>query len=191
MEIYQIKNFINKDDIEKIINYIDKNIGTTSNDSKKSRTVLKFGLQKNYEHVLPVKDFNMLGEIKDLINYYWNKTAKTIEELTGAHEKVYPSAVWLSKQYPGNFIEPHKDSNKLTDYMYSYIAVLYLNKQAKGGNLHFPDLEIFITPETGELVFFDGLELHAVTTVRQERYTVTMRFASNIEYKYDENTHTA
>jgi hypothetical protein len=185
MDIYQVKNFIDQKDINKIINYMDSEMGLDPNLAPRSRRVLKFGGQEDSEYLLPTRDIEILGDIKDLIISLWIKGANTIMNETKTEKIVYPSTLWLSKQWPGNFIAPHRDNNELSGYRYSHSAILYLNKQSSGGKISFPEQKISIAPETGEFVFFDALELHEVTMVRQNRYTVTMWFTEDPQYKHE------
>ena len=50
---------------------------------------------------------------------------------------------------------------------------------------YFKELNKTVVPETGDFVFFDALEMHAVTMVRHLRYTVTMWFTEDPQYKHE------
>ena len=109
-------------------------MGTDPKTAVKSRKVLKFGGQEDSEYLVPTRDIEILGDIKDLVVSLWVKGAETIMN-NEIGKTIYPSTLWLSKQYPGNFIEDHRDNNELSGYRYSHSAILYLDQAQSIGIL--------------------------------------------------------
>jgi 2OG-Fe(II) oxygenase superfamily len=78
------------------------------------------------------------------------------------------------KLYPEFFIEEHDDGPD------SYVAMLYLNDDYDGGELHFTQLDIKIKPKQGQILLFWSEYPHEVLPiVGTDRYTCHYSYSKN------------
>lgn len=133
-----VPNFISSDQIKIIIDYA-----------------------KTYDN-----DFKEFGNTEKEFTYHVNFKSPTIKQLLdSAGQKVYD---FVSKNYEGPFeafdpnkthiarfgegygMHEHFDSTKPNDIA----TLIYLNDDYLGGEVYFPDLDISIKPNAGDLVCF-------------------------------------
>lgn len=78
----------------------------------------------------------------------------------------------IRKWYPKEFQDPHSDCEAIFNYdnrfakmtpinnfssiFIEYAALLYLNDDYEGGEIYFPQYDLHIKPESGDLIFFPG-----------------------------------
>lgn len=62
----------------------------------------------------------------------------------------------------------------------------YLNDDYEGGEIYFPDYDLIIKPEVGELILFPGTDryIHGVKNVTKGNRLVIQSFLSNFKLKY-------
>lgn len=179
-EIKVVSNFITKQQANKIIDFIDHNLDIFVHNKNRKRYMLRFG----YDEELPeqaIHDMNCVTEIKDLLLQIFIKTNNVL----GQH--VFLTSWFLSKQYPGARLLPHKDGAKGINDHLEYTAMLYLNNMDDGGTIVFPELNGFqIKPQLGDLVIFKSLDHeHMVTEVKEHRYSLPMWFTKNESLKFN------
>lgn len=188
MELYKVNNFISKEDATTIMKFMDEKVGTSSMSAPRGRLVMKFGGEEDAENLLPTSPIDELGYVKELVIGYWEKITKLINDQYNLDEEIYPSTLWLSKQYSGSVVPEHRDNNEDRNARYSHTAISYLNDQAVGGKTYFPILNEVITPTQGNMVFFDCKDddsLHGVTVARSPRYTMSLWFTKDPNYRFD------
>lgn len=140
-----IRNFISEDECKLIINKFSNAIW----DAKDPFIKTGFAIDENSA----VEYF--FSESKDFLHQIFKKIAiklsfhykKQMELKSMFHSIMTPGA--LNPLHWDNYVENGEDDIS---------ALLYLNKEFKGGDLYFPDQDIRITPEPGMLVFFEGKE---------------------------------
>jgi hypothetical protein len=97
--------------------------------------------------------------IRDSINTRLGKIFEGLEglDLQGAGS--------IQRQYEGIDLGYHVDS--LSNPLVAYAAVMYVNGDFNGGELHFPLIDVRFKPEAGNLIVFPSADeyLHGVTPV--------------------------
>lgn len=181
-QITVINNFITQSQANRLIDFIDHNLDIFVHNKGRRRYMLRFG----YDEELPeqsIHTMNDVYEIKDLLVGIFNKTRDAIDS------ELFLTSWFLSKQYPGAKLTPHKDGTPgLNDHL-EYTAMLYMNNMVDGGIISFPDLGIDIRPQMGDLVIFKSLEHeHMVSEVKEHRYSLPMWFSSHEDKRFDINS---
>lgn len=180
MKPYIIKNFINQNDITSIIAMLDK--FDKNNQNKSTRKVMRFGLDNFNGHQ---ESLSELGEFGLMVKSYGEKAASLAQEIFDYPKPIYLSTLWLSKQTAGSKIKPHKDTDGGINMQYSHAAILYLNSQSDGGEIHFPKINFEHKPETGDLIIFECRSinsLHGVKMVTQDRYAIPIWLTDDPKY---------
>lgn len=186
-----IKNFISKDDAERIINYINSNEQSFSKDPNGLWSKKFFGLDALYR--AGVKGNNSIiegvDEVKDLFVEISNKIKTLLAKEYEDSDDIFLNSAWFVKHFPGATVVEHSDLNDGTDYQFVYSSVIYLNTIRDGGNLEFPSLNLSIDTELGDLVIFpsagEGMS-HRVSDIGEVRYTFPMWFTkdASLELKF-------
>ena len=89
--------------------------------------------------------------IKDLINYYGTATLKFVRDnYDGPFEDFDSSKTHIARFSEGFGMHEHFDSTKPNDIA----TLIYLNSEYMGGEIYFPDYDISIKPNSGDLVCF-------------------------------------
>lgn len=189
--IHIIKNFIEKEDVNKIINF-SRNITEWSNSNDKDefdengRCIYnaEYWRNRQCDGVLIEK---MNPEIYNLIDLYIHKMAKTIESIFNVRVSIRPPCI--IRWFPGLLQEPHADKqtndgqpNPFVDYDIN--SLFYYNDDFEGGELYYPQHGISIKPEPGMAVLHPGdiNYLHGVSEIKSgERFT-TPAFYSIMEF---------
>lgn len=171
--IHVYKDFISDDDAKELIGFIDDNLDSFVYNEERLRYMLRFG----YDEELPdqaIHSMDIVNPIKPLLVKIFDKTLGIFEH------KEYLTSWFLSKQIPGAKLLPHKDGAKGINDHLDYTAMLYLNSLDDNGIISFPELDISILPERGDLVVFKSLEHeHMVSEVTENRYSLPMWFTTN------------
>jgi hypothetical protein len=169
-DIVGYKNFVPKEDLQKIIDYFES-MGHLWNDvaffesygmgiPTIDKLATNYGLAENY-----------FGDIR-------NRYQSAVEE---AHSRaVRPNTSHAQKWEVGAYANPHsdnsdRDGNPNAFEINKYVGILYLNENYEGGELYFPDHKISIRPEAGMFITFPGGHdnIHGVTEITQgTRYTM-------------------
>ena len=172
-----VKNFIEKEDINLFIKYINNNLGKFYIDPRSkggNRYAYKFGRDAVHPDSRPTLD--ELYDIRDLVDKYTSKACKVTSEQFGHTGDLFLSSFWMAKQDPGAVVTYHKDTDQDNNLQFKYSAVLYLNSMPEyTGKLRFPELFFQYCPEEGDLVVFPshGEEFtHGVDWIAAERYSL-------------------
>lgn len=189
--IHVIKNFIEKDDVKKIIEF-SRTISEWSNANDEDKfdengTCIynaAYWRDRQCDGDLILK---LNPEIYALIDSYILKMAKTIESIFSCKVSLRPPCI--IRWFPGLKQEPHADKqtndgqpNPFIDYDIN--SLFYYNDDFDGGELYYPQHGITIKPEPGLAVLHPGdiNYLHGVSEIRSgERFT-TPAFYSITEF---------
>lgn len=158
-----IKGFMPYEDARKISDY------ARSNDS----LFLEFG--NNEKEFTFHADFQNT-EIKDLLQNYQRKVYDFVcNNYEGPFEEYDESKIHIARFIQGYGMHEHFDSTKPNDIA----TLIYLNDEYEGGEIYFPELNIFIKPQEGDLVCFPDTPdfVHGVKPIKDGiRYTAPRWF---------------
>ena len=183
-QVKVVKNFISKDEINSMIEYIDhleaKNLKEFGIYQEGKRLALQFG-NDLYHKTLSHLTLDLVFEKeKQIMEYSQNAIAKA-KQLFNYREDLYVCAFWFAKQYPGAKVPEHEDTDGGFNLHFKYSAILYLNELESGGELSFLDLGYSYRPQAGDLVIFPsfGTGLHAVLEIPETRYSMPFWMTSD------------
>lgn len=196
MELEKIKiieNFLSLEDADKIINYINRNIGAAldwETDGSSPNFVYRperwykrrFGQDDSFPFYNPERYISRLEDIEDLIKDTIEKAKVSIEDSFKDTDPIYLSSIWLAKHLKRDWLNLHSDSDGGFQLHFHYSCVLYLNTVNYGGELFFPSFDLHIKPKAGDLVVFlsQGDDMHhSIKMTAEERYTVPMWFTKD------------
>jgi hypothetical protein len=178
-QIKVINDFITRPQANELIDFIDHNLDIFVHNNGRRRYMLRFG----YDEELPeqaIHSMEPVHEIRELLEHIFKKT----NDFVG--QDLYLTSWFLSKQYPGAKLTPHKDGAVGINEHLEYTAMLYLNDMYDGGAISFPELNINIIPQLGDLIIFKSLEHeHMVSEVKEHRYSLPMWFTKNERLKFN------
>jgi hypothetical protein len=185
-----LKNCINHEDAQSIINYIDTNQDSFVFGENNLRLTKMFG-DDNFHKDLSKKIITGMEEIEDILKTIINLSIKSISDEFEDTEDIYLSSLWLAKQTPGAQIDGHIDTDGNVNKHYAYSVILYLKTTINSSPLEFPFLNLEIMPTLGDLIIFkssDFSSFHKVKTINEDRYSVPMWFTKdkNYELKFGE-----
>ena len=180
-----VKNFIEPEDINKLISFMDNNIEKFLVYQNDTRYVWRFGHDNFWEDCK--KDLTPIAEIKDILETkVFNKMLEKIKEFYNEDRVI--SSFWISKHEPGSKVPIHEDTDAGSNSHFSHSAVLYLTSLENDGILHFPFVNFSYTPVAGELLLFpsksidfDHQFMHEVQEIKSTRYSIAI-WASTEEY---------
>jgi hypothetical protein len=183
MELVKVvKDFISEDSASLFINLINdyetdhKDYFQTWQDGK--RIAMLFGNveadAKSGLKALP--DLSILKEKEQSIRDLISKIILTIRKKDGLEKNLYPISFWLAKQHPGAIIPKHSDAGPGYNNDFEYSVILYLNKLSLSGKLYFPDLDVEIFPNAGDLIYFPTQKAgnHLVESILEKRYSLVL-----------------
>ena len=184
-DIFIIHDFINQEDIDKIIKFTNDNIEHFEEMVEKPRWTYKFGKDMAFDE--SYKDLDKLGEIKDMVvNTYWPKVLQLIKDKCQDNSKLYMASFWLAKQSNGSYIELHDDTDGQRNVHFKWSGSLYLNTMEKGGTLEFPKIPYSYSPIAGDFVLFptqaEATATHEVIEVYEDRYTCMFWITEDINF---------
>jgi hypothetical protein len=107
-------------------------------------------------------DKNALIKDEDVCNSINTRLGKIFEDFKDLDLQ---GAGSIQRQYEGVELSYHVDS--LSNPLVAYAAVMYVNGDFNGGELHFPTIDVRFKPEAGNLIIFPSADeyLHGVTPV--------------------------
>jgi hypothetical protein len=182
-------DFINQEDIDKIIKFTNDNIGHFEEMVEKPRWTYKFGNDIAFGERSYI-DLDKLCELKDMVvNTYWPKVLQLIKDKFQDDSKLYIASFWLAKQSNGSYIELHDDTDDQRNLHFKWSGSLYLNTMKKGGTLEFPKIPYSYSPIAGDLVLFPtqakSTAIHEVIEVYEDRYTCMFWITEDINFALD------
>lgn len=115
-------------------------------------------------------------DIKDLLQSYQQLVYKFVQDnYQGPFEAYDDSKIHIARFIEGYGMHEHFDSTKPNDIA----TLIYLNDNYEGGEIYFPELNIFIKPQEGDLVCFPDTPdfVHGVKPISEgTRYTAPRWF---------------
>lgn len=181
MKIHIQPNFINQQDCQTIINFINKSniqYGEVLN-----RRTIRFGIDRFNG---TTESLNNAEELEPLLRVYAAKATNLINQKFETSKEIYVSTMWLSKQVAGSKIMAHSDLDGGINSQYTHSGIIYLNTQISGGELFFPKLNKEFKPNTGDFISFEARSkeaLHGVHMATQDRYAIPIWFTDDENYK--------
>jgi hypothetical protein len=174
-----VENFISKDDIQSMIEYIDyieeNKPGEFNVYQDGKRLALKFG-DDLFHKEISRRNLDLLSETgkKEQVKKYFQGVVDATKESFGYNDDLYVCSFWLAKQYAGAEVPEHEDTDGLVNLHFRYSAVLYLNELTYGGELAFLAFGYSYKPKAGDLVIFPtyGTGMHAVLEIPETRYSL-------------------
>lgn len=106
-----------------------------------------------------------------------------IAKVLGHHFRtaLYPETVSVVRWSAGEEMALHRDGHNPHTINRTHAVVLYLNDQLEGGEIHFPEIGVTVSPRRALMVAYDKSILHGVRPVTQPRYTLTMWYTDQSE----------
>ncbi len=188
--IWVYKNIVNKDIIEKVESFIDKNdeydwmealVGYAQK-IPQYRDCYDFKIQKIEHPELPKSRL----ELNEIWKYAYDMQLPAVQDYCKYYnvEMNYWEAMNFVKYGPGQHFQEH------SDHGFSYIAtvslVSYPNDDYEGGELYFPKLNLSIKPDAGDTIIFPSTYLfsHRAMPVKSgTKYSIVTML------DYNDNTH--
>lgn len=198
--IKQLDYFIKEDDRIELLNYCTNLDYFNKNTKRLNDALLEYEngdkskpFDKRYYRNMLKVDQNIDNKIFDLVKTYETRAKSVIEYSFGFPVNPFGGTSDFRKWHPGEYQEPHADSEGNYDGTDDYFVdqflvdnfsslfievgcIMYLNDDYGGGEIYFPAYEIEIKPKPGDLIFFPGshLYMHGVKEiVSGNRYTIT------------------
>jgi len=181
-EVKVLPNFISKNDCDVIISFMNSIMSKMVFDGQKGRHIIKFGYDQEFDshgHSLDILA-PIAGYFNDIFYLVENKINEEYNP-----PPLFLSSFFLSKHVNGGAVPPHADANNDINSHLKYTAMIYLNNSDGSGRLHFPKLDITITPTAGMLVIFpanDEMFMHGVSEISHDRYSMPMWFTEEERY---------
>jgi hypothetical protein len=176
-EIKIVKNFIPKNELQSMIDYVDFLEKTEINKfaiyQNGRRLALQFGKDLYHEH-MSYPSLEMLSQKENQIREYFNQVVDKTKKIFDVNNDLYVCSFWLAKQYPGATIPAHEDTDGGINTHFTHSAILYLNELSYGGELLFLETGYSYKPEAGDLVIFptSGTGFHTVLEIPETRYSL-------------------
>jgi hypothetical protein len=173
--IFVVKDFLTDHEIETLTNQFSR---MSEDDWSVQYTQSLYEFIKNQYGVDTIEEAQELGHpVK--INSNWVDKNALIKDETVCNSintrlgKIFENlkdlelqgAGSIQRQYEGVDLGYHVDS--LSNPLVAYAAVMYVNGDFNGGELHFPTIDVRFKPEAGNLIIFPSADeyLHGVTPV--------------------------
>jgi hypothetical protein len=153
------KNTIDKADCAALIGSLETELSKSdvfewekSEEKPVLRAALEFSLNK--KELEPETKLNK--ELHKIYDSVFDPIKKCIDDYASSWEigiNYYAPLNFVKYSYPDNYFGLHTDHGPSTVRTVS--AILYLNDDYEGGNLHFPRIDqLSIKPETGDIIVF-------------------------------------
>lgn len=163
-----IKNFLNKDELDFVLNIID---GASQADweveymsNLKIFCLEKFG-RDDVDNLVAEGKFEITQNWVDKnLNITNHKEQKIFYDrlndiVTQCDPELNLSGLaTIQRMQPGVELKSHTDQH--TDPSIKYATIIYLNDEYIDGEIFFPNLDISLRPKPGDLLFFPGDEEH-------------------------------
>jgi len=166
-QIHHIKGFMNPDDAAKIYNHakrFDDGFKMHGNNEKEFKVYTYHEIENNEPEILAL--------MQEYALKVYNHVLETYGE---AFEPFNPHKTHIAKFDEGHGMHVHFDSSRPNDIA----TLVYLNDDYLGGEIYFPDYQISIKPEPGDLLCFPDQPryVHGVKEIlKGTRYTTPRWF---------------
>jgi hypothetical protein len=153
------KNTISRSECDALIFSLEKELSSSdvfqwenSEEEQSLRAALEFSLNKDI--LADKKDLNK--ELHNIYDLVFERIKNCIDDYSASWEITinhYAPLNFVKYHYPNNYFGLHIDHGPSTVRTVS--AILYLNDDYEGGNLHFPRMDgLNIKPEIGDIIVF-------------------------------------
>lgn len=189
-QIVQVDNFINKNESEMYINWINNNLDKFLFLDHRQRYMLRFGFDQEYPNDTHY-DLNILGEIKDSIINLINDVIEEVKQDFNEDE-LYLGSFFISKHLPNSVVPLHSDGTKEFNQPLHYSALVYLNELEDSGGLFFNLRNILLHPKVGDLVVFEThnkTNMHSVPDVSGDRYSIPIWLTRDPDFNLLKDVH--
>ena len=179
-----LKNSINAEDAQRIIDYINKNQEHFHTGPKRLKFTKMFG-KDNLNKERSEQVIYGIDEIENIIKEIVSFAIKSISSEFEENEDLYLAGLWFAKQLPGSAIELHRDIEEGVNAQYEYSVLLYLHTPSKSAPLDFPLIELKIMPELGDIIMFKSGNpdcSHDIKYINEDRYSIPMWFTKDPDY---------
>ncbi len=116
------------------------------------------------------------NNIKNLLQGYQKEVYRfVVENYEGPFEPYDESKIHLARFEEGYGMHEHFDSTKPNDIA----TLIYINEDYDGGHIYFPELNIYVKPQEGDLICFPDTPdfVHGVKPIKEGiRYTAPRWF---------------
>lgn len=149
MKIHRFKDFVSVNDQNKILEFCKINPRWSPIVGDK-----KFFTQQKNMLIGSGDNLHLFGikEMLYILEQYSEKISLILHDKNLIQENILSMPPALFKYSKGYNLPVHMDT-KYSKWI-TYASVLYFNSEYSGGELSFPNFNIIITPEPGELILF-------------------------------------
>jgi hypothetical protein len=167
-DILWIKDFLKKDELDFILNIIDKasqaDWETEYIKNLKNFCMHKFGrddvdnlvAEGKFEITQNWVDKNLDIQGHEERQIFYDRLSKIIEDSDPS--LILSGFATIQRMQPGVELKAHTDQH--TDPSIRYATILYINDNYVDGELFFSNLDISLRPKPGDLLFFPGDKKH-------------------------------
>jgi len=166
-QIHHVKGFMSPEDAETIHKHAVKfgeSFNMHGNNEKEFKVYTYHEIEANEKPVL------------SLMQEYAHKVYEhVLKTYGGEFENFNPHKTHIARFETGHGMHDHYDSSRPNDIA----TIVYLNSDYEGGEIHFPDYDISIKPEPGDLLCFPDQPkfVHGVKEITSgTRYTTPRWF---------------
>lgn len=184
MDIKIIENFVDQEDAERLINYIETNKYDTSKFIYGE--YLKTEDSQYAQSGIP-EDFSIDNhlEVKDIYVKYAKKFIEESKKFFKNSEEIGLYAQWLTMYGVGNELPGHVDNHYGAEEI-NFSAVIYLNDDFTGGELLLTDFEYLHKPKALSIIIFHPTYWHEIRPILSgKRYAMPIWGTLNDKYKLD------
>jgi hypothetical protein len=158
-----VKGFVPYEDVRLISKYAKEN---DSNFTDFGNTEQEFTFHADFKN----------NDIKTLLQGYQKHVYRFVQEnYPGPFEEYNEDKIHIARFAKGHGMHEHFDTTKPNDIT----TLIYLNEDYEGGQIYFPELNIYIKPQEGDLLCFPDTPdfVHGVKPITEGvRYTAPRWF---------------
>jgi|688.fasta_scaffold23176_7 predicted 2-oxoglutarate/Fe(II)-dependent dioxygenase YbiX len=185
LNIVRIPNFLSDKEIEYFVNH-SRSLDILNDPNVTSRAMLRIDGDKDATDEM--RDY--IAKVQEAVTFH---CGMQITDLCG---------IALRKWLPGELQDPHADCeavfvedytnwqmtplNNFSSLFIEYAALVYLNDDYEGGEIYFPEYDVEIKPNKGDLIFFPGTHyyMHGVREVLSGHRLALMSFFTTPKLQY-------
>ena len=166
-QIHHVKGFMSKEDAEIIYNHAVKfndSFNGHGNNEKEFMVYTYHEIEANEKSVLDILQASAIKVYEHVLKTY-----------SGPFQEFNPHKTHIARFDTGQGMHEHFDSSRPNDIA----TLVYLNDNYGGGEIYFPDYDISIKPEPGDLLCFPDQPrfVHGVNPISDgTRYTTPRWF---------------
>lgn len=90
---------------------------------------------------------------------------------------LYPETISVVRWSAGDEMALHHDGQSAHTQNRTHSVIIYLNDQAAGGEIYFPEIGTLIAPKRCLMLAYDKTLRHGVNAVQTPRYTLTLWYS--------------